>query len=142
MRLLFAVFTILLSLSAGIVLANEDDHAANDQTISVTFGALKADPENPKRQILAMTIRNDAAVSVILRGVATEGQKGFKLQKSKSLFGNRVWSDAKFVQINPGKSLKLDAPTYKLLVPNGFAPSPKGLRLDFGVKGQVWVPYK
>lgn len=140
MRLLAALFLGLFVTSATF--ANEADHVANSDTIKITLSALSADPDGSGNQIMTATLNSKAAVAVVLRGITQEGGDKFKIFKQRQVFGKVAWSAPKFLQLNPGKSLTLGAPEYKIVVPASFAANPSGrLEFDFGPKGEVYVDF-
>lgn len=136
-RLIIALTLFLTSLNAAF--ANEADHVANSDTIKITLTTPVADPDGSGNRILGASLSSTAAVAVVLRGVKDQDGKKFKIMQSRSVFGNIVWRDPKFLQLNPGKTLSLTQPEFKIVAPKGYGFSADTeLEFDFGPKGEVF----
>lgn len=141
MRILKLLVALVFVAQAGV--ANETDHVANPDTVKITLGKLTDDPEKAGQKYVPATIKSGVAVAIVLRNVVTEDGAYFGIQKSRSLFGKRVWNNADFIQINAGKTLNMTYPNFKLIAPAGFVSgSSKGMKFDFGPKGEVWAVYE
>lgn len=135
------VLGLTLATFSAPVFADTADHVANPDTIKITFGSVQNDPENSSARILNVSVQSSVAVAVVLRGV-TSPAGNFRILKKSKLFGAVVWNDAKFVQINSGKTLNLDGQNYKLVVPDGFeSGTTSTLEFDFGPKGEVYADF-
>ncbi|MCI4665805.1 MAG: hypothetical protein MRY74_13905 [Neomegalonema sp.] len=134
---------LIAGASSTVGISTAAAHPEGEGVIVLVMSA-KPNVEAPGSELLSIYVSNRTAAAVTLRGLSADG-RAISLERKRGLFGYETWQRVKFIRLEPGKTLLLDQPAYRVILHAGKADATKAgaqLHADFGAAGTVSTPLK
>ena len=103
-------FAALAAMFAASLAAAHDD--PNSPVFMRLFGTERG---APNAETLVLELRSNSSTALTLTKIVAPGGKKIAIERRREIFGQTAWQPVRFLRLDPGETLTLGAPDYRLL---------------------------